>query len=92
MKRDGHRCKRCGSPYQLQVHHYEYIDGRMAWEYDGSYVDTLCDPCHRYFHKKGDPMHELQLALDRLVAVAGGGVRAWCEAISNKEEKEGEHG
>lgn len=79
MKRDNYKCQRCNSIYSLQVHHKEYIDGKMAWEYEGVfsiYVVTLCEQCHGFMHGKPVPMHELQVALDRLVAVAGG-MREW---------------
>jgi 5-methylcytosine-specific restriction endonuclease McrA len=45
-RRDGQRCRRCGTSERLEVHHITPI------EQDGSVFDldnlvTLCQPCHR---------------------------------------------
>ena len=34
----------------LEVHHKYYIDEALAWEYDLSALETLCDMCHRDYH------------------------------------------
>lgn len=78
LERDMYRCVKCQSDRNLQVHHKEYLAGKMAWEYNDSYLMTLCDRCHKVAHKKGKPVDELDIALERLVKVAQG-VRVWCE-------------
>ena len=52
VSRDNHTCQLCESKVRLQVHHKEYIAGRFAWEYDNSYLITLCSKCHSNLHKK----------------------------------------
>lgn len=47
LQRDDFTCRKCLSKDKtLHVHHTEYINGRMAWEYDNSYLKTLCADCH----------------------------------------------
>ena len=51
LRRDGFRCISCNiSKVRLNVHHGIYFKDKMAWEYDGIYVHTLCDPCHERTH------------------------------------------
>ncbi len=40
----------CSTHIKLQVHHRQYFDGLMAWEYSDQYLVTLCDRCHSMFH------------------------------------------
>lgn len=50
-ERDNKTCQCCRSTeYPLDVHHKIYIDGRMAWEYDGNFLITLCNDCHKDWH------------------------------------------
>lgn len=48
LKRDGHRCRRCGSARRLQVHH------RIPRSEGGlkvlANVETLCKSCHLTSH------------------------------------------
>ncbi len=30
----------------MEVHHLDYIDGTMAWEYPDDMLITLCEKCH----------------------------------------------
>ena len=48
-KRDGYKCKRCGSTFCIQAHHKLY---REKWE-DSLLEDlvTLCSGCHKAEHK-----------------------------------------
>ncbi len=48
LERDEHRCRRCGSPKHLQVHHRFYT--RLGTEPLGALV-TLCGRCHRRIHR-----------------------------------------
>ena len=47
IKRDGGRCRRCGSEHFLQIHHEKY----RGW-YNEKISDllTLCKDCHHYRH------------------------------------------
>lgn len=51
LARDGHRCRRCGSPYALQVHHLSYA---YPWhEHEHLEVlETLCRRCHASHHAR----------------------------------------
>jgi hypothetical protein len=52
LERDEFRCTSCKSEdKQLHVHHKEYIKGRSVWDYDNSYLITLCDECHELIHQ-----------------------------------------
>ena len=47
LQRDDFTCRKCLSKDKtLHVHHTEYFNGKMAWEYDGRYLKTLCADCH----------------------------------------------
>lgn len=47
FERDNFTCKLCGNTEDtLHVHHKEYINGKKCWEYENSYLDTLCVHCH----------------------------------------------
>lgn len=54
IERDGGRCVQCGrGPLQgaiLQVHHKEYLPGKLPWEYPYEMVKTLCKGCHAEGH------------------------------------------
>ena len=47
LERDNFCCCICSdTETELQVHHKEYISGRLAWQYDDSNLQTLCKFCH----------------------------------------------
>lgn len=48
---DGHRCKICGSPINLQVHHITYE--RIGFE-DMDDLVTVCKKCHKGLHNLDD--------------------------------------
>lgn len=50
LERDKWQCKKCRSEHNLQVHHLKYLKGFMAWDYNDSYLTTLCDSCHQKAH------------------------------------------
>lgn len=57
------KCEKCGeTEKQFHVHHKKYVRGRMAWEYERSELQALCEDCH------GDE-HSMQDYLDHLLAV-----------------------
>lgn len=51
---DGGRCSLCKRPASkdviLQVHHKEYILGKLPWEYSPDTLTTLCKSCHAQEH------------------------------------------
>lgn len=52
-KRDGYKCVKCSSKKCIHVHHTVYVSGRKPWEYDESYLVTLCSDCHNKEHETG---------------------------------------
>lgn len=52
LSRDKNTCQFCGAQDKyLHVHHKEYWDGHLPWEYPDEMLITLCDECHRYMHE-----------------------------------------
>jgi 5-methylcytosine-specific restriction endonuclease McrA len=52
LERDDFKCQGCGNTDQtLHVHHYRYIKGKLYWDYDDELLVTLCDFCHKDWHK-----------------------------------------
>ena len=57
LTRDNHRCVRCGSSNQLNVHHRQYhtrtANGQFVepWNYKSHNLITLCRSCHQLGHK-----------------------------------------
>lgn len=48
LLKDDYHCKRCGTPFNLQVHHVKYPD---VWgEESINDLVTLCDTCHSSVH------------------------------------------
>jgi 5-methylcytosine-specific restriction endonuclease McrA len=58
IRRDGYKCRNCGSGFNLEVHHRQYhilykIGAfRKPWEYDERNLVTLCTACHHTGHNK----------------------------------------
>ena len=58
IKRDGYKCRICGSKDHLVVHHKQYhYDSRRnkncdPWDYEDKYLITLCESCHKRGHNK----------------------------------------
>jgi len=50
LKRDGHKCTRCGSRWNLHVHHLRYIPNLHIWKVPTDFVTTLCENCHQKMH------------------------------------------
>jgi hypothetical protein len=51
LERDGWKCLVCESKDKtLHVHHKTYIKGRMAWDYEDSNFEALCEECHEAAH------------------------------------------
>lgn len=51
---DGNRCAICGrselEDIVLQVHHKNYVSGKLPWEYSYKDCETLCKGCHAREH------------------------------------------
>ncbi len=61
MERDEFSCQYCGdSESTLNVHHLDYIQGNDPWEYDDSWLVTLCEACHEE-ESRQRPMEEKSL-------------------------------
>lgn len=60
MQRDDFKCRLCGDDETtLHIHHKEYINGNKPWEYEESYLITLCEHCHRaveFYKKNGEDL------------------------------------
>jgi HNH endonuclease len=56
---DGGACVRCGRTREdgaiLQVHHKQYLSGKLPWEYPFELCETLCKRCHAEEHGKIRP-------------------------------------
>lgn len=50
MSERGCSCEYCGSTETIQIHHTEYIKGRLPWEYDIKDMRVLCKKCHQRIH------------------------------------------
>lgn len=47
LSRDEFKCRHCmDGDSTLDVHHCFYSKGKLPWEYDNSYLVTLCRDCH----------------------------------------------
>lgn len=53
LERDRGRCVFCQSFQFLNVHHWTYDSGKLAWEYPDNRLVTFCMDCHSSFHKQG---------------------------------------
>ena len=56
LARDMHLCTECHTNVNLQVHHIYYVYGNHAWDYPNKALITLCDKCHKRWHRT----HELE--------------------------------
>jgi hypothetical protein len=56
LKRDGHRCTRCGYIGNLQVHHTDYRGIYENFNFSIDQLESVCYECHRDVHKGILPM------------------------------------
>ena len=64
IKLHGNRCCHClrlGSEVVLQVHHRDYVTGRMPWEYPFEECEVLCKGCHAKEHSIIMPSKDWEL-------------------------------
>lgn len=88
MERDLHKCQKCGTWRNLEVHHLRYEYGRKAWEYNDKDLLTLCDKCHEKVHKDLGDIHvdPLDEKLAKFVLVA----KAYKQFMASKYRPDGE--
>lgn len=56
-------CESCGGAEStLHVHHKRYVKGRMAWEYEDSELEALCEGCHAEQHERRDLLDRLLMS------------------------------
>ena len=55
LKRDSHRCLRCGYIGHLQVHHAHY-EGIATMDFSIDQLESICNECHKAVHQGKLPM------------------------------------
>lgn len=51
--RDRYKCTKCKKKdCKLHVHHLYYVKDHLAWQYPYNALTTLCDICHKEWHKQ----------------------------------------
>ena len=61
----GWECENCGATdVTLNVHHKQYIKGRMYWEYERHELECLCEGCHKAHHENQDGLRRLLAEVD----------------------------
>lgn len=68
LQRDEWKCQECSSEYtELHVHHIEYKDFLLPWQYNDSDLITLCKKCHSKKHtQKKIPISIVELIESRV--------------------------
>ena len=65
MDAAGWECENCGATdVTLNVHHKQYIKGRMYWEYERHELQCLCEDCHKDHHQDQDGLRRLLAEID----------------------------
>lgn len=57
LARDGHKCRRCGSTWKIQVHHI--VPYRETQDNSIDNLVTVCPPCHSYLERNPTPLSQL---------------------------------
>ncbi len=71
MEAAGWRCENCGATSTtLNVHHKQYIKGRMYWEYERHELECLCENCHKAHHEMQDGLKAMLAEVDLREAFA----------------------
>ncbi|UYO61846.1 HNH endonuclease [Acetobacterium wieringae] len=52
LKRDGHKCQKCGSEDKLNVHHIKQFSLYKELRHDSENAITLCEKCHKKIHRE----------------------------------------
>lgn len=67
----GFECENCGEKdVTLNVHHKQYIKGRMYWEYQRHELECLCAVCHKDHHAAQDGFKEVMAEVNQQDAFA----------------------
>jgi 5-methylcytosine-specific restriction endonuclease McrA len=67
MQRDEFMCQNCGEKEKtLNVHHIKYLKGHEIWDYDNSYLITLCNKCHSERHELIDSITHMVVSSNNL--------------------------
>jgi hypothetical protein len=81
MNLAGFACERCHSKSTtLNVHHVQYVRGRMPWEYEDSELRCLCEPCHK-------DTHGIPRVASRPVRKMSPEERALCEKMADVDRR-----
>lgn len=67
IEADGFSCAVCGRSRDevvLQVHHKEYLRGKLPWDYPHNLCETLCSGCHAREHGIIRPGHGWDLSCE----------------------------
>lgn len=60
MEAAGFECENCGAhDVTLNVHHKQYVKGRLYWEYERHELACLCEDCHKSEHSTQDALKAL---------------------------------
>ena len=55
LSRDNNTCQFCGCQDKyMHVHHKQYWNGHLPWEYPDNMLVTLCEDCHSFMHQYKD--------------------------------------
>lgn len=58
-------CESCGAKdITLNVHHKQYVKGRLYWEYERHELECLCEECHKAHHQAQDGLRQLLAEVD----------------------------
>jgi hypothetical protein len=67
----GFECENCGAKdVTLNVHHKQYVKGRMYWQYERHELECLCEICHKAHHLAQDGLRQLLAEVDTHQAFA----------------------
>jgi len=59
LTRDSNTCQFCGANDRyMHVHHKNYQQGKMPWEYEDNELITICDKCHEYVTEDSRDLYE----------------------------------
>ncbi len=71
LERDNWTCQWCkDKDSTLHVHHKKYQSGKKPWEYDNSYLLTLCEGCHEDDYQRRDVDEKRLLDAMRLAGLS----------------------
>lgn len=64
-------CQKCDADdVTLNVHHKQYVKGRLYWEYEAHELECLCENCHKEEHDTQDGLKSLLAEVTTVEAFA----------------------